>query len=810
MTVRFAHAVPVDVSRSSVRNEQVIDRLTSAGRRIVRRPYLSITLLLPLFLLLVSLTIWLLMPRTELYPRNGFSTAVLDRNGELLRLGLAPDERYRLPLELEDIEPRLLDAVKIYEDRWFDWHPGFNPAALLRAAWTSYVIRERVVGASTITMQLARLRFDLDTRNIGGKLLQIFRAVQLERHYSKDEILAAYLNLAPYGGNIEGVGAASRIYFNKPADQLSLPELLALVVIPQDPGGRSPLTEAGRTELQLARQRMFALWLEEHPEDASVRALIDIPLHVLGPAALERRAPHFARDVAAEHAREGEVRSSLDLALQGRMERLLSQYLERRKPDGIRNAAMMIVDAESREILVEIGSADFSDDSIAGQVNGARAQRSPGSALKPFIYGLAMEQGLIHPNSLLKDAPKRYGVYTPENFDRGFAGPVTATDALVFSRNVPAVDLLARLQRPDLYDRLVDIGVRDMASREHYGLALALGGNEISMHELLSLYVALANDGHWRPLRELRAPDKAAGMQLMTPEAAFLVIDMLAQAERPDAIPLSGRQRPYRAAWKTGTSYAFRDAWTVGIVGQYAVAVWVGNFDGSGNPALVGLRAAAPLFFDIADTLAAQPDFTSLPEYPGPDLNLREVDICAATGDLPGKHCPQLRQGWFIPGVSPIRVSDVHRAIRIDTVSGLRACWNDANVIVDILAVWPSDIEQVFRQAGYVFRKPPAWHPRCDIGERSNRAAPPEITSPGMNMVYALHPERLEQETIPFQAVADGEARAIFWFVDDAFVGRTAPRETLFWRAAPGRYEIRAVDDLGRISVRELEVGIAQ
>lgn len=783
--------------------------MTDARRKLPKRWLFGARLFL--VLLAAAVIGWLLLPHPELYPRNGFSTAVYDRNGELLELTLAPDERYRVRLELERIAPRLREAVKLYEDRWFDWHAGVNPVALLRAVWTTYIARQRVMGASTITMQLARLRFNLETRSIAGKLWQIFRAIQLERHYSKDEILAAYLNLVPYGGNIEGAGAASLIYFNKPAAELSLAEAITLAVIPQNPAGRNPLNE-NRTELEQARTRMFELWLEEHPEDADKHLLMTLPVQAAEPAVLPERAPHFARDVAAavDERRGGEIFSSLDANLQSRIERLLHQYVARRTPDGIRNAAAMLVDWRSGEILAEIGSADFHDDAIAGQVNGARSQRSPGSALKPFIYGLAMDQGLIHPKSLLKDSPRRYGVYTPENFDRGFAGPVTAKEALIYSRNVPAVDLLARLAQPDLYDMLVNAGVANLATREHYGLALALGGNEISMHELVSLYAMLARGGLWQPLRETVQEAEYQPLRMLSPESAFLVIDMLADAPRPDAVPLPTAQKPYRVAWKTGTSYAYRDAWTVGITGQYVVAVWVGNFDGSSNPALIGLRAAAPLFFDIADLLAAQPGFSPLPEVPMPEINLVEVDVCAPTGDLPGRYCPRTEKGWFIPGVSPIKVSDVHRSIRIDTVSGLRACWDDANVITEIFAVWPSDLADVFRQAGYAFRQPPVWHPRCGLESRASIGSPPHIVSPDARVMYALHPERLESETVPFEAVTDGEARSVYWFVNNAFVGSTKPREPLFWRALPGRYEVRAVDDLGGVAVRTLEVGIAQ
>jgi penicillin-binding protein 1C len=759
---------------------------------------------------LVAVAGWLLLPEPELYPRNGFSTAVYDRAGRLLQLSLAPDERYRVRLEPERIAPVLVEAVRLYEDRHFFMHPGVNPAALVRAGWSTYVSGERVVGGSTLTMQLARLSFRLETRSIGGKLLQIFRALQLERHYGKRELLAAYLNLAPYGGNIEGVGAASLIYFGKPAAELSLPEALALAVIPQNPAARNPLTTSGNALFE-ARARLFEIWLDAHPEAQAAAPLLKLPLHFGAPAQLQRAAPHFARDVSQRHPRGGEIMTTLDSPLQRRVETLVDHYRAQRGPDGIRNAAVLVLDHRNNDVLVEVGSADFSESAIAGQVNGARAKRSPGSALKPFIYGLALDQGHIHPMTLLKDAPRRYGLYTPENFDRDFEGPVTARDALVYSRNVPAVELLANLRQPDFHDLLTRAAVRDLKPREHYGLALALGGNEVTMHELAGLYAALANGGLWRPLREKAADAPGAPpARLLSEEAAFLLLDMLAQTPRPDALPLPTARNRLRVAWKTGTSFAFRDAWSVGVVGQYVVAVWVGNFDGSGNPAFVGIRGAAPLFFSIADQLSEQPGFKPLPELPDAHLNLAEVAVCEPTGDLPGRHCPRTALSWFIPGVSPIKVSDVHRAVRIDTVSGLRACWSDANVITEIYAVWPSDIASVFRQAGISFPAPPRWHDRCPLARRNSQAVAPTILSPDSNISYALRAERAESETIPFQAVSDGEARKLFWFVDDRFVGHARPRETFFWSAEPGKFTVRVVDDLGQAATSEMTVGLAQ
>ena len=425
-------------------------------------------------------------------------------------LSLASDERFRLFVPLADIPPTVPAATLLYEDRQFLWHPGFNPAALVRAVWSSYVTRTRVMGGSTITMQLARLRFNLKTTSWRIKLIQIVRAVQLERHYTKDQILEAYLNLAPYGGNVEGIGAAALIYFGKPAARLTLPEAMALAVIPQNPVGRNPGSAAGRLAMLAARGRLLAAWRKRHPTSAATLAQFSLPISVHTRSELPFRAAHFSRDfLSARGQTAGTWVSSLNGSLQSLMERELESYLARYGARGIENASAMLLDYRSMEILALVGSADFFDGGLEGQVNGTRAKRSPGSALKPFVYGLALDQGLIHPMSLMKDAPRRYGIYTPENFDRGFLGPVLARDALIYSRNVPAVNLLARVGESHFHGFLSSAGVRDLQPAEHYGLALALGGNEVTMYELVRLYALLANEGVLRPIRD--TPAEASG-----------------------------------------------------------------------------------------------------------------------------------------------------------------------------------------------------------------------------------------------------------------------------------------------------------
>ena len=747
---------------------------------------------------LALVVLWVFCPQPSLYGAVPFSAAIEDRHGRLLRLGLAADERYRLKTVLDDIAAPAVAATLLYEDRYFRRHPGVNPAALLRAVWTTYVRRERVVGGSTITMQLARLRFSIDSTTPAGKLAQIVRAVQLERHYSKDEILEAYLNLAPYGGNVEGIGTAARVYFGKPAAELTLPEALALAVIPQNPAARNPQSATGYQALLTARQRLFDLWQDATPVTATTRARFALPLAVATVRELPFAAPHFTERWLRQRG-TGVLRSSLDATVQASLERQIHYWLERERHRGLNNAAAMLVDTRTMQVRAEVGSAAFHRADIHGQVNGTQAPRSPGSTLKPFVYALALDAGLIHPMSLLADAPRRFSTYTPENFDRGFLGPVTARDALIYSRNVPAIELLNQVGLEPFHAFLADGGVGRLREPSHYGLALVLGGNEVTMAELVRLYAMLANGGVDRPLTWDAGDNTPRGRPLLSPEASFLTLDMLRTNPRPGGVALASATGPGPVAWKTGTSYAYRDAWTVGIVGPYALAVWVGNFDGAGNPALVGRQAAAPLFFAIADELQSRLPPQWRRATPPPELNIRRVDVCAPTGDLPGRHCPATTSSWFIPGVSPIAVSTVHRAVHVDTATGLRACHGEAAATrEEVYEFWPSNLARLFRAAGVAIRQPPPWSPECSLDVRAAAGQPPEITSPAPGTTLLRRVSNPAREPVALTATTDADARYVYWFANARYLDRTERDQPLLWQPETGEHRLLAVDDLGR------------
>ena len=438
----------------------------------------------------IAIALARLLPAPPLLARTSFSRAVTDRHGKLLRLTLSSDEKFRRFTPLADIAPVAIEATLLHEDQHFFWHPGVDPLRLLRAALSTYLHRGRRQGGSTLTMQVARRLYGLESRKLPGKLAQVGLALWIELRHSKHEILEAYLNLAPYGGNIEGLGAAGTLLFGTPPAKLGLNQALALALLPQSPTARvipgqrpqlSPALDAPLARL-LARYR--ALHPDSSPQGKEDQALSALAAPADGTAS-PFLAPHFVDEVLARAppcsgSACAELRTTLDLPLQRMFERTLSHYVDARRSLGMDDAAALLVDARDMSIRAAVGSPDFFDSARAGQVNTLLAKRSPGSAIKPFIYALALDQGLIHPQSLLKDSPVDFAGYDPENFDQTFVGPISARDALVHSRNVPALRLAAQLRAPGLYGFLRAAQVTLPRSEDYYGLSLVLGGAEVT------------------------------------------------------------------------------------------------------------------------------------------------------------------------------------------------------------------------------------------------------------------------------------------------------------------------------------------
>jgi penicillin-binding protein 1C len=738
--------------------------------------------------------IWLSLPKPSLTDGIDFSTRVRDRNGNILRVTLTRDQKYRIWTPLHEISPSLIEATVRFEDKYFGQHPGVNPVPLFRAAWNFARSGHPRAGASTITMQLARLRFHLHTRTLGGKLRQILCALQLERHYSKNEILEAYLNLAPYGRNIEGAGAASEIYFGKTAARLSGPEASALSLIPQSPTRRALIVGRENDALTTAQERQ------------SSRATDPAAHLMFRPEARPKTdlaAPHFVQSVLGPRTDKPEMITTLDLSLQQVLERRVTDYIAQNRQRGIENAAALLIDFQAMEVLAEVGSANFSNNEIQGQVHGTRSPRSPGSTLKPFVYALALDQGRIHPLSLLKDAPRTFGDYNPENFDRDFLGPIRASDALARSRNVPAVTLASELSHPTLYEFLLAANVSLPRPESHYGLSLPLGGAEVTMEDLVRLYATLANGGQHQPLRRLLHQPPGPSQRVLSPEAAFLTLEMLGQTPRP-GMTFTDSSRQAQVFWKTGTSHGFRDAWSVAVFDRYVLAVWVGNFDGRRNPAFIGRTGAAPLLFQMIDGLSLNRPSRARPHLPPPGSNLKRVEFCSVSGQFPGPSCSQRTESWFIPGISPIATCDVHREVLVDAATGLRVDRDDGTRILkrEIYEFWSSDLLALFERAGVQRKLPPPFLPAIGNDLLARSGHPPKITLPASEIT--LSPASQSTPGIPLRAETESGVRKLYWFADKTFIGTCEAHEVLCWKPTPGVYQLTALDDHGRSGSRSV------
>ena len=742
-----------------------------------------------------------LAPTPALLQNMSFSTAVYDKNENLLRLTLNKDDKFRLFTPLSQIPQDVIDATLLQEDQYFRWHYGINPVAMLNAAWQTYVLHSRRFGASTITMQLARLRFGINSKKVSGKFEQILRAIQLEMHYSKDQILEAYLNLAPYGGNIEGIGAASLVYFNKQVKNINLPEILTLSVMPQNPSKRTP----DNANLKSIRDKLFLRWITQYPEDETKRATMELPLVMQKTGTLPFIAPHFVNSVLANLSpRPQIINTTVNARIQKILERITRNYMKRKNSLGVYNASALLVDTRDMSVTALIGSADFFNQTISGQINGADTKRSPGSTLKPFIYALALDQGLIHPATVLKDVPHSFGSYNPENFDYDFMGPVKARDALVLSRNIPAIFLASQLDSRNLYQLLDKAQVSNLKSESFYGLALTLGGAEITMKELVGLYAMLLNDGVWHPLRTRQDELRQPGIRLLSPEASFLVLDMLKDTPRPGFNDLASRNQQHNVSWKTGTSSAYRDAWSVGTFGPYALAVWIGNFDNKSNPAFVGKNIAAPLFFELIDGIRHEtgklPNMDKHPE----SMNLVRIEVCKASGMLPTRYCPDTEKTWFIPGKSPIKTDTIYREVAIDNLTGLRTCHFNENTRFEVYEFWPSDLLRIFRKAGIQRHIPPFYEADCTF--KGSTGFQPQITSPQTELIYIVRPNDHQKNQIPLSAVVDADVRKLHWFVNESWLGSSSPTQQFYWNGKPGKYVIRVVDDHGLSDARDITV----
>ena len=731
-----------------------------------------------------------------------FARVIVDRDGRPLRVFPDDEGIWRYPVTVDQVSPFYLDALLTYEDRWYWMHPGVNPFAIVRASAQNIRHRRIVSGGSTITMQVARLLHP-HRRTIGGKLSQMLRAVQLEWHLTKTEILELYLNIAPFGGTIEGVQAASFTYFDKPAADLTHAEAALLAVLPQSPSRLRPDRHAERAELArnkvLDRLGRFEVWPATVVDDARLESVAAV--HHGRP----QHAPLLARRLLAHSNGRHAVRTTIDAGLQASLEDYLGSYVERLPERS--SAAILVVENESLNVRAYLGSALFGDAERYGHVDMIRATRSPGSTLKPFLYGLAMDAGLIHSHSLLADVPRTYGDYRPNNFGAGFSGPVSATEALQRSLNVPVIDLLERYGPRRFASRMRAAGVTlRTPGDEAPSLAIILGGVGTSLEQLVGTYSAFARNGKAGNLRYLADAPKRERFML-SEGSAWIIREALRGTPRANRLTtFAALGNESRLAYKTGTSYGHRDAWAIGINPDYTIGVWVGRPDGTPLPGHYGAVTAAPLLFQIA----AQLPGLGARWQDRPDA-VTEETICwplgVAQSEQPDAFCQEPMRAWILDGQIPPThhpaadgewLSNPYR-FWTNPVTGLRVnthCDAPGRTPVTV-ALWPRVLEPWI----------PAHARRSQLipgSDASCRRPPPlyvgTLKIVGMDDGDIYRPPGASRDAPLVGLTAVGGEGRRYWYINGEYRYRSRSNQVIPHQfSAPGSKQITVVDEQGNI-----------
>ncbi|CRM50670.1 peptidoglycan glycosyltransferase PbpC [Pseudomonas fluorescens] len=763
-----------------------------------------VSLLLVIALLWLADRIWPLP-----LPQDDLARVVLAEDGTPLWRFADANGVWRYPVHTSEVSPYYLDALLTYEDRWFYRHPGVNPLALVRATWQNLSGARVVSGGSTLSMQVARL-LDPHSRTLHGKLRQLWRTAQLEWHLSKDEILNLYLNRAPFGGTLQGVAAASWAYLGKSPAQLTHAEAALLAVLPQAPSrlrpDRHPQRAQQARDKVLRRLAEFQVW----PQSAVDEALEE-PL-LLAPRLEPSLAPLLARRLNRPDS-PPLIRTTVDATLQRRLEDLLLGW-RARLPEHT-SAAILVVEEETMAVRAYLGSVDINDAKRFGHVDMINALRSPGSTLKPFLYGMALDDGLIHSESLLQDVPRRYGDYRPGNFSMGFTGAVPASTALSSSLNLPAVQLL-EAYGPKRFAAQMRIGGMPLAlpALAEPNLALILGGAGSRLEELVSGYSAFARDGKSATLR-LQPDDALRERPLLSPGAAWIVRRILSGQARPDRDPRAELVQRPTLAWKTGTSYGFRDAWAIGVGPRYLIGVWIGRPDGTPVPGQFGLASAAPLMLQVHDVLTNRDSQRgiSAPVKAVP-ANVGVAAICWPLGQPMNRsdpNCRRQRFAWTLDNTTPPTLQALDQPLSVGLMENL---WINAKGLrVDAhcpgaepkpIALWPAPLEP--------------WLPRVERREARIPAADPDCPPPALaaasplSIVGVREGDQLRlpaasQQALRLKISALGGSGRRWWFLNGAPLGDSANQDSInasFERL--GRYQLSVLDEAGQTARLEFSV----
>ncbi|AZF45897.1 peptidoglycan glycosyltransferase PbpC [Pseudomonas sp. R2-7-07] len=763
-----------------------------------------VSLLLAIALLWLADRIWPLP-----LPQDDLARVVLAEDGTPLWRFADANGVWRYPVQTSEVSAYYLDALLTYEDRWFYRHPGVNPLALARATWQNLTGARVVSGGSTLSMQVARL-LDPHSRTFLGKLRQLWRTAQLEWHLSKEQILNLYLNRAPFGGTLQGVAAASWAYLGKSPAQLTHAEAALLAVLPQAPSrlrpDRHPQRAQQARDKVLRRLAEFQVW----PQSAVDEALEE-PL-LLAPRLEPSLAPLLARRLNRPDS-PPLIRTTVDATLQRRLEDLLLGW-RARLPEHT-SAAILVVEEETMAVRAYLGSVDINDAKRYGHVDMISALRSPGSTLKPFLYGMALDDGLIHSESLLQDVPRRYGDYRPGNFSMGFTGAVPASTALSSSLNLPAVQLL-EAYGPKRFAAQMRIGGMPLAlpALAEPNLALILGGAGSRLEDLVSGYSAFARDGKSATLR-LQPDDALRERPLLSPGAAWIVRRILSGQARPDRDPRAELVQRPTLAWKTGTSYGFRDAWAIGVGPRYLIGVWIGRPDGTPVPGQFGLASAAPLMLQVHDVLANRDSQRGISAAVKPvPANVGVAAICWPLGQPMSRsdpNCRRQRFAWTLDNTTPPTLQALDQPLSVGLMEsiwvnakGLRVDAHCPGAEATNIALWPAPLEP--------------WLPRAERREARIPAADPDCPPPALaaasplSIVGVREGDQLRlpaasQQALRLKISALGGSGRRWWFLNGAPLGDSANQDSInasFERL--GRYQLSVLDEAGQTARLEFSV----
>mgnify|MGYP002629601624 FL=1 len=729
-----------------------------------------------------------------------YSQVVTDRNGKILHSFLSKDEKWRIYTELDEISEELKTAIVYKEDKYFNYHYGVNPFAMGRALFNNLLMQKRTSGASTITMQVVRL-LEPRPRTYSSKIIEIFRATQLEWKLSKDEIFQLYLNLVPYGGNIEGVKAASVLYFNKQPNNLSIAEITTLSIIPNRP---STLRIGKNNDLIIEERNK---WLQRF-EDNQVFSEEKIQDALAEPLDAERQsspkqAHHLSYRMKYTYPNTPIIATTLDLERQLNCEHVVSSYMKTKMGFNVHNASVIVIDNATSEVLAYVGSADFYGTKDAGQVDGIRAVRQPGSTLKPLVYALAFDQGVLTPKITLTDVPVNYDGYSPVNFNQQYKGYVSVETALSQSLNIPAVKALNLIGVETASDALVDCDFKTIKKQQKIlGLSLVLGGCGVSLEEMAGLYAMFANKGVYKPLRYTLKDGNEESEAIVTEESAFMISEILTNLERPD-LPNSWQNTKSLPliAWKTGTSYGRKDAWSIGYNDRFTIGVWVGNFSGEGVPELTGANFASPLLFKIFKALDSNPSKNWL-KAPS-ELPFRLV--CSETGLIPNDFCEHKVFDYFLPTISSNTSCQHLKKYYISESEEFSYCMNcipEAGYVERWYPYHPVEMLAYYRDNHISYTPIPKHNPDCEHWDSFD---PPKIATPTDGSTY--HIMKDQPEALVLSSYSARDVNQVFWFINNQVYATANKNESvLFLPEKEGVYKISCSDDKGRNSNIEISI----